>query len=573
MALPQRILFPPEEICMDWQQRQRPGAGLCNLGSTCYINVILQCLTYTPPLANYLLSRDHSQLCHRQGFCMMCIMEAHVRKVLRSSANVIWPRAVVRDLKFIGEEFEPDMAGDAYEFLRCALEAMQRACLSGSSGVDISSQTTTIIHQIFGGFLKSRVICLRCQAVSDSYKAFLHVLLDIKAPSSLTTALEDFVTPKKLDGKYCFKCSKCEKRVTASKRVTVHCVPKVFTVCLERAADHTGKKISKIVEYPEYLDLRPYMSDTAGEPLLYSLYALVVHSGDTCLDGHFFCYTKASNGLWYKMDDESVDNCGIHTVLRQQAYLLFYARCSDLKMGGMVASSLTPSYAHPFLSQWQASSEQAGSAGTHDPPGRTMSMNCQRTSARKRIQSRSLQWGNDHCSWFMNSSSSNNSTGRKRKRTSPPGRDHALKDSTASGPFNRSCWQAPAPSATWVQHLPRQREQSQSSQQGYDLCRRFVETTDYHQSVRRRSWWKRSPPHCDQNLKNDPPEGSLNASSKRASAPCAAQEQCLPRQREQSRSQWGYDLRRRFVEITDYHQSAKRRRKHSFGTSKQKRQS
>uniref|UniRef100_A0A8U8CHK5 USP domain-containing protein n=1 Tax=Geospiza parvula TaxID=87175 RepID=A0A8U8CHK5_GEOPR len=133
MALPQRILFPPEEICMDWQQRQRPGAGLCNLGSTCYINVILQCLTYTPPLANYLLSRDHSQLCHRQGFCMMCIMEAHVRKVLRSSANVIWPRAVVRDLKFIGEEFEPDMAGDAYEFLRCALEAMQRACLSGSS--------------------------------------------------------------------------------------------------------------------------------------------------------------------------------------------------------------------------------------------------------------------------------------------------------------------------------------------------------------------------------------------------------------------------------------------------------
>lgn len=63
MALPQRILFPPEEICMDWQQRQRPGAGLCNLGSTCYINVILQCLTYTPPLANYLLSRDHSQLC------------------------------------------------------------------------------------------------------------------------------------------------------------------------------------------------------------------------------------------------------------------------------------------------------------------------------------------------------------------------------------------------------------------------------------------------------------------------------------------------------------------------------
>ena len=35
---------------------------------------------------------------------------------------------------------------------------------------------------------------------------------------------------------------------------------------------------------------------------------------------------QASSGAWYKMDDESVDRCGIDTVLRQQAYLLFYIR-------------------------------------------------------------------------------------------------------------------------------------------------------------------------------------------------------------------------------------------------------
>ncbi|NXP17096.1 UBP42 hydrolase, partial [Scytalopus superciliaris] len=326
MTPPRRIPFPPVEICMDWQQRQRPGAGLHNLGSTCYINVVLQCLTYTPPLANYLLAREHSRLCFQEGFCMMCTMEAHVRKVLRSSASAIWPRAVIRDLKFIGEEFEPDTAGDAFEFLRCALKAMQRSCLAGSSNLDVASQTTTIVYQIFGGLLKSRVTCLRCQAVSDAYKAFLNILLDIKEAQSLTAALEDFVTSKKLDEKNCFKCSKCEKKVAVSKRVTVHRAPKVFAVCLERAADHTGKKIGTFVEYPEYLDLRPYMSNTAGKPLLYSLYAVVVHNGDTCLDGHFFCYTKANNGLWYKMDDEAVDNCGIHAVLRQQAYMLFYAR-------------------------------------------------------------------------------------------------------------------------------------------------------------------------------------------------------------------------------------------------------
>ncbi|KAM4757178.1 ubiquitin carboxyl-terminal hydrolase 36-like [Cyanocitta cristata] len=254
---------------MDWRQKRRPGAGLYNLGSTCYLNVVLQCLTYTPPLANYLLSRQHSRFCHQQGFCMMCIMEAHVRKVLYSSASAIRPRAVIRDLRFT---------------------------------------------------------CLSCKTVSDFYMAFLDILLKIKGASSLTTALEDFVTPKQLDGKKCFKCSKCKKKVAASKRLTIHHEPRVLTLCLGRADERTSRKISQVVGYPEFLDLRPYMSDTAGGPLLYSLYAVVVHSGHTCLEGHFFCYTKVSNGQWYKMNDVTVDSCGIHTVLGQQAYLLFYAR-------------------------------------------------------------------------------------------------------------------------------------------------------------------------------------------------------------------------------------------------------
>ena len=63
MAPSQRILFPSEKICLSWQRRQGPGAGLQNLYNTCFLNSVLQCLTYTAPLANYLLSREHSQAC------------------------------------------------------------------------------------------------------------------------------------------------------------------------------------------------------------------------------------------------------------------------------------------------------------------------------------------------------------------------------------------------------------------------------------------------------------------------------------------------------------------------------
>ncbi|XP_039943001.1 ubiquitin carboxyl-terminal hydrolase 42-like [Hirundo rustica] len=328
MAPPKSILFPPEKICMVWQQRQSAGAGLFNAGNTCFLNAVLQCLTYTPPLANYLLSREHSQACHQKGFCMMCVMEAHVNRVLHSPASAIRPSGVLKVFRRIGEHFQRGREEDAHDFLCCTVDAMQRACLGASSDLDLSSQYTTIVHQIFGGSLRSRVTCFSCNAISDSYEVFLDIPLDIRAASSVTAALEDFVTPEHLDGENSFKCSKCKKNVAASKRFTVHRVPKILTLCLKRFDCFTGGKISKVVEYPEYLDLRPYMSQADGEPRCYSLYAVLVHSGVSCLGGHYFCYTKAGNGLWYLMNDESVEPSCIDTALKQQAYLLFYARAA-----------------------------------------------------------------------------------------------------------------------------------------------------------------------------------------------------------------------------------------------------
>lgn len=43
----------------------------------------------------------------------------------------------------------------------------------------------------------------------------------------------------------CF-VSRCEKNVAASKRFTIHCAPKVLTVCLKRFDCFSGGKISKV---------------------------------------------------------------------------------------------------------------------------------------------------------------------------------------------------------------------------------------------------------------------------------------------------------------------------------------
>lgn len=60
---PQKMLFPGNKLTLKWERVYRVGAGLHNLGNTCFLNSTVQCLTYTPPLANYLLSKEHSRTC------------------------------------------------------------------------------------------------------------------------------------------------------------------------------------------------------------------------------------------------------------------------------------------------------------------------------------------------------------------------------------------------------------------------------------------------------------------------------------------------------------------------------
>ncbi|NXG01563.1 UBP42 hydrolase, partial [Sakesphorus luctuosus] len=368
IAPPQRILFPPEKICMDWQQTQSVGVGLQNLGNTCFLNSTLQCLTYTPPLANYMLSLEHTKSCHVEGFCMMCTMESHINQVLCCSNNAIKPTSVINGLKRIGKHFHFGSQEDAHEFLCFTVDALQKACLNGSTKLDRSSQATTLIYQIFGGYLRSRVKCLNCKAVSDTYEPFLDVTLDIKAVTSVTRALEQFVKPEQLDGENSYKCSKCKKMVPASKRYTIHRSSNVLTISLKRFANFTGGKINKDVKYPEYLDLRAYMSQSIGEPLIYALYAVLVHSGFNCNAGHYLCFIKAGNGLWYRMNDASVELSDIKTVLNQQAYVLFYIRRYDLTLGERAFFLPAPSYPRPFLGQRGASSKQPSFMGPRLPP-------------------------------------------------------------------------------------------------------------------------------------------------------------------------------------------------------------
>jgi len=79
------------------------------------------------------------------------------------------------------------------------------------------------------------------------------------------------------------------------------------------------------------MDIKPYLSPDVNQEdsYNYKLYGVLVHHGYNCHSGHYYSFIKASNGLWYKMDDSRVEQTTENQVLNQSAYILFYTRESD----------------------------------------------------------------------------------------------------------------------------------------------------------------------------------------------------------------------------------------------------
>ncbi|XP_063545593.1 uncharacterized protein LOC134753599 [Cydia strobilella] len=331
--------------------------GLRNIGNTCFMNSVIQCLSNTKPLLEYL---DQEQYTSDINTTLSCMKGALI-KAFASMIKELWEPgerdAVVNTTSFKSQvqRFAPRFMGysqqDAQEFLRYLLEGLHEDVnrvtvkpkpilteiddsLSDSAKALEAWQRylrmeDSRVGDIFVGQLKSTLRCTHCKADSVTFDPFWDLSLPIPSRTGnlkLQQCLQHFTKEEEMDGDEKPTCSRCGVRRKCLKWFTVHKFPQVLVLHLKRFSptERFRGKLNVVVEFPlTGLDMSPYAA-SKSQQAVYNLYAVSNHSGTT-YSGHYTAYCKHPyKGDWHEYNDSRVTPINPRNVVSSEAYVLFY---------------------------------------------------------------------------------------------------------------------------------------------------------------------------------------------------------------------------------------------------------
>ena len=340
-----------------------PLVGLNNVGATCFMNAILQCLIHIPELSMYFLKeypKDKQLLYTRNAQCKTQghLSEAYYNLLegvdTKSKQEIInfYSSYFPKNFKEILGKYNPQFVkyepNDSKDLILYLLQTFHeelnyfgnipkpnnipqnptsREHTYTSFNLTYNSTNLSKISQLFYGTYENIIICNKCNTKYYSYQKFEYISFSTykytKATCKIMNGFEDLESKQKLEGENQYFCQKCKKLENADIYCKLLELPNYLILNLDYGKDKEYEVGKLVFEYE--IDLKKYLSIDLGQKSKYKLVSICTHIGKSGPKGHYVAYCLNQEYVkWYKFDDSTLNACDKYELNKDSPYILVY---------------------------------------------------------------------------------------------------------------------------------------------------------------------------------------------------------------------------------------------------------
>ena len=359
-----------------------PLIGLNNIGATCFMNATLQCLSQTKNLSNYFLKKVNQDKIYKKqnqiNELQLCPIYLELIQNLWDKNNInksFSPNKFMNVIEEMNPLFKKGQAGDSKDFIIFILEQLHRELKKPVSNKIANeeplnqydkinafnnflaefSKECSILSDLFFGINETTNICLNCKNYYESKKLSYPICYNygifnclifpleevknmknnllknnnqINIDNNRVTIYDCFYYNQKSDlftgenKNYCNVCKKLWDSIYTSR---IFSSPNILILILNRGK---GNIFNVKLDFNEVIDITQFVLQKDKPQLIYSLYGVITHIGESGPNAHFMasCRSPVDN-KWYRYNDAMVNP--INNIQKEiidfgTPYILFY---------------------------------------------------------------------------------------------------------------------------------------------------------------------------------------------------------------------------------------------------------
>ena len=344
--LAEKIPIEVKEKEIEYTSSKKP-KGLYNLGLSCYMNSLLQCLYHIIELRDFFI-KEKNKFTNEKPVCKAL---AEVMYGLKYEKKDYFE--AIEFKKIMGSKnslFQGFKAGDAKDLFINLIDSLLTELTDENEdnddieeNVDLTKKSDAfritkeeikdnIINNLFIGYYETIYKCKNSKKINTyafSTESFISFNLEkiTQYFQNRTLSIEDcFEYNYNRTYKTSFFCDKCKDTEENNSNDVIFVPPKIFVLVLDRGH---GKTFRGKIDFKTDIDLEGLIDkkdNTNKFSTKYKLIGVSTHAGRSSSSGHYTACCLSDNGKYYYFSDTFVEEVSERSIYDNEPYLLFYKR-------------------------------------------------------------------------------------------------------------------------------------------------------------------------------------------------------------------------------------------------------